>query len=140
MVAESTGSLLQFGRGDDPPDLQVWLSGGTRFDERLADALAATVSGVDLALVQVATPSVLPLPRRAMHENDATLLAERLKPRRAVLLPLDDHGAGSRAPRAVQQIASASAVGGVAAPVRVPRGSLVRLERPQRLAAAGALR
>jgi L-ascorbate metabolism protein UlaG (beta-lactamase superfamily) len=140
MLAESTGSLLQFGRGDDPPDLQVWLSGGTRFDERLADALAATVSGVDLALVQVATPSVLPLPRRAMHENDATRLAERLKPRRAVLLPLDDHGAGSRAPRAVPQIASASAVGGVAAPVRVPRGSLVHLERPQRLAAAGALR
>jgi len=140
MLAESTGSLLQFGRGDDPPDLQVWLSGGTRFDERLADALAPTVSGVDLALVQVAAPSVLPLARRAMHEIDATRLAERLKPRRAVLLPLDDHGGGSRAPRAFAQIASASTVGAAALPVYVPRGTVVHLERPQRLAAAGALR
>lgn len=140
MLPDSTGSLLQFGRGDDPPDLQVWLSGGTRFDERLAAALAPTVSGVDLALLQVAPPSALPLARRTMDEEDALRLGERLKPRRAVLLPVDDHGGESRVPRALPQIASASAMGGAAAPVRVPRGTLVHLERPQRLAAAGTLR
>ena len=142
LLPESQGSLLQFGRGDDAPDLQVWLSGATRIDEELADAIAGRAAGVDLALLQVGGRPGLPLLRASMDDDDAQRLAERLKPRRAVVLAVDDHDRGARVARPAPQVASSSASGARAAASasRVPRGMVVHLDRPPRLAAATAMR
>lgn len=135
LLPDALGGLLAFGHGDRV-DRTVWLSGGTRANDAFADTLRARVGGVDLALIEIGADATPAWTRTTMDGAAAGRLRARIEPRQAAVLVVDDHDRGPRRADDPAPVASASTAPVTLLPL--PRGAVLHLDRPARLAAAGA--
>ena len=93
LLPSAMGALLEFGRDDLPAAHRLWISGDTVVDDTLAAQLEPRLGTLDIALLYVGGASVLGF-GGSMDTAGSLRAVERLAPRTAIRLRLDDFGGG----------------------------------------------
>ncbi|MFZ4758704.1 MAG: MBL fold metallo-hydrolase, partial [Burkholderiaceae bacterium] len=120
LVPASMGTLLEFGRDDLPATYRMWISGDTVVDETLAAELQPRLGTLDLALLHVGGASVFGL-GGSMDAAGSLRTVERLAPRTAIPLRLDDFATGPTPAPGPAAAASTLRVGDLQTSAGAPR-------------------
>lgn len=131
----SMGALIESGQGTEPASQRIWISGDTIVDEPLLAEFAGRLTDLDIALLHVGGPRPFGLVKASLEAADALRLIQRLAPRVALPVPLEDFGDAPQA-EAVDRVLSGPILGQRTRVRWLARGDLHRLAPSPRWASA----